>query len=153
MRKAGKIAAVAVYATALGLLPAAAQATPGSGVTGTVLAQGTTNSGFRLETHGSSEFVVRHITIQPGGSTGWHYHPGTLLAVVQQGALTRIDADCQSAVYVAGQSLVEPSGSRHVHIGRNLGTEPAELYVTYVNPIGSPLSVDAPDPGCGKHRE
>ena len=96
-----------------------------------------------------SEFVVRHITIQPGGSTGWHYHPGTLLAVVQQGSLTRIDDDCRAVVYSAGQSLVEPSGSRHVHIGRNLGSEPVELYVTYVKPIGSPLSVDAADPGCG----
>ena len=90
--------------------------------------------------------MVRHITIQPGGSTGWHYHPGTLLAVVQHGSLTRIDDDCRTAVYTAGQSLVEPSGSGHVHIGRNLGSEPTELYVTYVNPIGSPLSVDAADP-------
>lgn len=97
--------------------------------------------------------MVRHITIQPGGSTGWHYHPGTLLAVVQEGSLTRTDAECRSVAYAAGQSLVEPSGSRHVHIGRNLGTGPAEVYVTYVNPVGSPLSVDAPDPGCGEHRD
>ena len=146
MRKLRRITGVAVCAVSLGVLPAAAQATPSSGVTATVLAQGTTDGGFRLKTHGPSEFVVRHITIQPGGSTGWHYHPGTLLAVVQQGSLTRIDDDCRAVVYSAGQSLVEPSGSGHVHIGRNLGSEPAELYVTYVNPIGSPLSVDAADP-------
>lgn len=46
MRKGGKIAAVAVYVACLGLLPVAAQATPGSGVTGTVLAQGTMSDGF-----------------------------------------------------------------------------------------------------------
>lgn len=148
MRRFGKIAAVAVGAAGLVLLPVAAQATPGSGVTATVLAQGAADDGFRLQTRGPSEFVVRHITIEPGGSTGWHYHPGTLLAVVQSGTLTRVDADCRTVVSAAGQSLVEPSGSRHVHIGRNLGTEPVELYVTYVNPVGSPLSVDAPDPGC-----
>ena len=146
MRRLPRIAGVAVCAVGLGVLPAAAQATPASGVTATVLAQGTTDGGLRLTTHGPSEFVVRHITIQPGGSTGWHYHPGTLLAVVQHGSLTRIDDDCRAVVYATGQSLVEPSGSRHVHIGRNLGTEPVELYVTYVNPIGSPLSVDAADP-------
>ena len=149
MRRLPRIAGVAVCAVGLGVLPAAAQATPASGVAATVLAQGTTDGGFRLTTHGPSEFVVRHITIQPGGSTGWHYHPGTLLAVVQHGSLTRIDDACRAVVYATGQSLVEPSGSRHVHIGRNLGTEPVELYVTYVNPIGSPLSTDAADPGCG----
>ncbi|MCA1656360.1 MAG: hypothetical protein LC713_01360 [Actinobacteria bacterium] len=31
---------------------------------------------------------------------------------------------------------------------RNLGTVPVELYVTYLNPAGNPLSVDAADPGC-----
>ncbi|HSV67271.1 MAG TPA: cupin domain-containing protein [Mycobacteriales bacterium] len=117
-------------------------------MSGTILAKGTMPGSVMLKTHGPTELVVRHITIQPGGSTGWHYHPGTLLAVVQRGTLTHIDADCQIVTYPAGQSLVEPSGSHHVHVGRNLGTEPVELYVTYVNPVGSPLSVDAPDPGC-----
>ena len=65
------------------------------------------------------------------------------------GPLTHTDANCRSVSYRAGQSLVEPSGSNHVHIGRNLGPEPVALYVTYVDPIGSPLSVDAPSPGCG----
>ncbi|MDQ3886390.1 MAG: cupin domain-containing protein [Actinomycetota bacterium] len=148
MRKLRRIAGIAVCAVGLGVLPTAAQATPASGVAATVLAHGTTDDGFSLTTSGPSEFVVRHITIQPGGSTGWHYHPGTLLAVVQRGSLIRIDDNCRAMVYVAGQSLVEPSGPRHVHIGRNLGTEPVELYVTYVNPIGSPLSVDAADPQC-----
>ena len=135
-------------AVGVGMLPAAAHATPSPGVTATVLAQGTTDGGFMLTTRDPSEFVVRRITIEPGGSTGWHYHPGTLLAVVQHGSLTRIDDDCRAVVYTAGQSLVEPSGSEHVHIGRNLGAAPVELYVTYVNPIGSELSVSSVDPGC-----
>lgn len=153
MSKVVQIAAIALCGVGLGLLPVAAQATPGSGVTASVLAQGTTDDGFTLTRRDPSEFVVRRIIVEPGGSTGWHYHPGTLLAIVAHGTLTRTDADCRSIAYPAGQSLVEPSGPRHVHIGRNLGTEPVELYVTYVNPIGSPLSVDAPDPGCEDHRE
>jgi quercetin dioxygenase-like cupin family protein len=148
MRRMRKIAATAVVAACLGLLPTAAQATPTSGVTGTVLARGTIADQVRLKTDGATEFVVRQITIQPGGSTGWHYHPGTLLAVVKKGTLTRTDASCRSVSYLPGQSLVEPSGAHHIHIGRNLGVEPVELYVTYVEPIGSPLSVDAPNPGC-----
>jgi hypothetical protein len=35
-----------------------------------------------------------------------------------------------------------------VHIGRNLGTTPVVLDVLYVDPAGSPLSEDAPNPGC-----
>lgn len=139
---------MALCGISLGLLPGAAQATPGSGVTGTILAQGTTDDAVKLKRHAPSEFVVRRIIIEPGGSTGWHYHPGTLLAIVQHGSLTRTDDDCRSVTYQAGQSLVEPSGRRHVHVGRNFGSEPVELYVTYVNPVGAPLSVDAPDPGC-----
>ncbi|MDT7597595.1 MAG: hypothetical protein QOJ06_3141 [Pseudonocardiales bacterium] len=120
-----KISATAVAAACMGLLPTAAQATPTSGVTGTVLARGTITDHVRLNTDGETEFVVRQITIQPGGSTGWHYHPGTLLAVVKKGTLTRTDANCRSVSYLPGQSLVEPSGSRHVHIGRNLAWIPS----------------------------
>jgi hypothetical protein len=67
---------------------------------------------------------------------------------VQSGTLTRTMADCSVEVATAGQSFVEPDGANHVHIGRNLGTEPVVLYVTYLLPEGAPLSVDAPDPGC-----
>jgi quercetin dioxygenase-like cupin family protein len=141
--------AVGVCAAAVLLLPAAAQAAPPSGVSGTVLATGTMAHRFELETHGPSEFVVQHVTIQPGGSTGWHYHPGTVLVVVQQGTVTRTDDHCRAVSYSAGQSLVEPGGPHHVHLGRNLGTGPAELYLTYVQRAGSELAVPAADPGCG----
>ena len=148
MRHIGRIAVIAVSAAAVGLLSASAQATPGSNMTGTVLAQGNTPDHVKVETDGPTDFVIRQITIQPGGSTGWHYHPGTLLAIVCKGTLTRTDSHCRSVSYAAGQSLAEPSGSGEVHIGRNLGREPVELYVTYVDPATSPLSIDAPDPGC-----
>lgn len=140
--------AVALCAAGVLLLPAAAQATPPSGVSGTVLATGTMTHRFELETHRRTEFVVQVVTIQPGGSTGWHYHPGTVLAVVHRGTVTRVDDHCHAVSYPAGRSLVEPGGPQHVHIGRNLGTGPAELYLTYVNPVGSELSVAAADPGC-----
>jgi quercetin dioxygenase-like cupin family protein len=141
--------AVALCAAGLFLLPTAAQATPPTGVSGTVLATGTMADRFELETHGRTEFVVQQITIQPGGSTGWHYHPGTVLAVVRTGAITRVDSHCRAVTYSAGESLVEPGGAHHVHLGRNLGTEPVELYLTYLDPVGSALAVDAADPGCG----
>jgi quercetin dioxygenase-like cupin family protein len=134
--------------TAVAIVPSAALATPGSGVSATILAKGTSEDGLKIRTKGRTDVIVRTITIDPGGSTGWHYHLGKLIAVVQSGTLTRTMADCSVETATAGQSFVEPDGAKHVHIGRNLGTEPVVLYVTYILPEGAPLSVDAPNPGC-----
>ncbi len=137
-----------VLAAALALvgIPAAVSATPGSGVTGVILAQGESDDGIVIRGRGTTDVVVREITVQPGGSTGWHYHDGQLIAVVKQGTLTRTMDDCSVEVTPAGGSFVEPRGRNHVHIGRNLGTEPVILMVTYVLPEGKPLSQDAPKP-------
>ncbi|MGH3928093.1 MAG: cupin, partial [Pseudonocardiaceae bacterium] len=67
---------------------------------------------------------------------------------VHKGTLTRTLEDCSVQTNSPGQSFVEAAGDRHAHIGRNPGTEPVELYVTYVIPAGAPLSIDAADPGC-----
>ncbi|MET7935543.1 cupin domain-containing protein [Streptomyces sp. NPDC005322] len=137
-------------AAALGFGSTAAVATPGSGVTGTVLAKGTSAGTLKVKAEGRTDVIVRTITVEPGGSTGWHYHPGPLIAVVKSGTLTRTLDDCSVEATRAGTSFIEPSGSHHVHIGRNLGTEPVELYVTYLVPEGSPLSVDADAPECAE---
>jgi quercetin dioxygenase-like cupin family protein len=130
------------------MAPTVAAATPGSDVTSTTLASGTSDDTIKLEQDGGTEVTMREITIAPGGSTGWHYHAGELLAVVEAGTLTRELDDCSVVTSSAGQTFIEPAGEQHVHIGRNLGTEPVVLYVAYVLPTGSPLALDADDPGC-----
>jgi quercetin dioxygenase-like cupin family protein len=137
-------------AAALAFGSTSALATPGSGVTGTILAQGTSAGTLKIKAKGRTDVIVRSITIAPGGTTGWHYHPGQLIAVVKSGTLTRTLQDCSVEVSPTGTSFVEPAGSRRVHVGRNLGTEPVELYVTYLVPEGSPLSVDADAPTCAE---
>jgi quercetin dioxygenase-like cupin family protein len=144
-----RVAVIALCAAVIGVIPSAALATPGSGVTATVLAQGTTDGGVKIKTKGRTDVVVRTITIAPGGSTGWHFHRGKLIAVVQQGTLTRTLDDCSVQTSGAGDVVIEPEGAKHVHIGRNLGTVPVVLYATYLLPEGAPLSDDAADPGCG----
>ncbi|MEU5258256.1 cupin domain-containing protein [Amycolatopsis sp. NPDC021455] len=130
--------ALAALAAAL-VLPSTASATPGSGVSGTILAQ---------RTVGHTDLTLREITIQPGGYTGWHFHDGTLYAYVKSGTLTHNVADCSvDGVYHAGRAFTEKPDQ--VHIGRNLGSTPLVLEVLYVLPAGSPLSEDAPNPGCG----
>jgi quercetin dioxygenase-like cupin family protein len=134
----------------LGVAPLpSAGATPGQGVAAWTLAAGTSDGTLSVRAQGPTDVTVRVITVQPGGSTGWHYHPGPLLAVVESGTLTRTLADCSVEVSSAGDTILEPAGRRHVHIGRNHGTEPVVLYAAYLVPAGAPTAVDAADPGCG----
>ncbi|MFG6200084.1 cupin domain-containing protein [Nonomuraea sp. JJY05] len=132
--------AATAAAASLALLPGTANATPSSGVSATVLFQ---------RTVGEQDYILREITVEPGGSTGWHYHEGTLYGVIRKGTLSHFRSTCESdGVYEAGQAIVEPSGSDHVHIGQNRGDKPVVMEVLYVIPHGAPLSVDAPNPGC-----
>lgn len=145
-----RMLSVLLCGATVAMVPAAASATPGSGTSGTVLGKGTSNDTIEVKNGGQTDVVVRRIVIEPGGSTGWHYHPGELIAVVHKGALTRTLEDCSVQTNSAGQSFVETAGDKHAHVGRNLGTEPVELYVTYVIPAGAPLSIDAAEPGCSR---
>ncbi|ONF73013.1 cupin domain-containing protein [Amycolatopsis keratiniphila] len=132
--------ALALTGLAVGLAPATANATPGRGV-----------SAVTLFDHvvGGTQYVLKEITLAPGGSTGWHFHPGAVSGVVERGVLSHHDATCASdGVYHAGQAITEESGPGYVHIGRNLGTEPVVLEVLYRVPAGQALAVDVPDPGC-----
>ncbi|CAM3870717.1 cupin domain-containing protein [Smaragdicoccus niigatensis] len=119
-----------------------------NGVTGTVLATGFAPAGIDAESTGETDVVFRKITIAPGSDTGWHYHNGELIATITAGTLTREFADCTEQVSKAGDAILEPEGNQNVHIGRNLGTVPVEMYVTYIIPKGSKLAIDAPAPAC-----
>src|SRR5262245_20934190 len=67
------------------------------------------------------DYITREITIQPGGSTGWHYHDGRVFGVVKEGTLTRTMGDCSVVVSPEGSAVTEDSGPNAVHNGRNLG--------------------------------
>ncbi|HEX2400797.1 MAG TPA: cupin domain-containing protein [Mycobacterium sp.] len=121
-------------------LSAPALATPGVNIDAVVISQSTVNG---------VDYMTKEITIQPGGSTGWHYHDGRVFGVVREGTLTRTMADCSEVVSPAGSAVTEDGGPNHVHIGRNLGPVPLVLWVDYIEPAGSPQAVDVADPGCG----
>lgn len=120
---------------------APAFATPSTGVEARTLSQATVDG---------IDYVTREITIAPGGSTGWHFHDGRVFGVIRQGTLTHDAATCAlDGIYPPGAPITEASGPGNVHIGRNLGPVPLVMWVVYIQPVGTPLSVDAPDPGCG----
>lgn len=95
-----------------------------------------------------SDIAVTKITIPAGGSTGWHTHPGPVLATVHTGALTIINAgDCLPRVYRAGQAFVDP-GHGNVHVGRNHTDDETIVYATFLEvPPDGKATVSVDDPG------
>ena len=133
----------ALLATAI--VPASLVLSATASATAPVMADAVTIS---QSTVNGIDYITREITIQPGGSTGWHYHDGRVFGVVREGTLTRTMADCSEVVSPEGSAVTEDSGRDHVHIGRNLGPGPLKLWIDYIQPAGAPLSVEVPDPGC-----
>lgn len=101
------------------------------------------------QTVGGKDYLVIELTIAPQGSTGWHTHTGEIYGLVKSGTLTHYASNCeQDGIYSAGDPITDPTGVDHVHLARNLGTDPVVLEVTYVNPGGASTSDSAPNPGC-----
>lgn len=101
-------AALTIAMTSAVLFPASAAATPSSGIEAETMVQSTLNG---------RDFVTRELTIAPGGTTGWHYHPpGQVFGVIKQGTLTHYKGDCSvDGVYSAGDSISEGSGTGYIH--------------------------------------
>ena len=105
---------------------------------------------FKIFSNAPTDTVVLTTTIAPGGSTGWHSHPGPAFIVVTQGTITLYDGNdptCTPHRYGPGTGFFDP-GFGHVHLARNEGTTPVTEVVTYLNvpPGGSPR-IDEPAPG------
>jgi len=160
------LASVAVAGLVTAVVRTAVATPPSNIVSGTVLARASfvvpTDIKFKID-NGSEEVihapelqetVIQQIIIGPGGSTGWHSHPGPAVALIKAGALALFDSEdptCTPRIYLAGQAFVD-SGQGHVHLGRNPSpTENVEVWVTYFDvPPGAPVRLDAANPGnCG----
>ncbi len=94
----------------------------------------------------AGEVVVQEITIAPGGTTGWHSHPGPVVVVVKSGALTFVDAElgaCTEKTYPAGTAFID-QGQGHVHSAFNRGSQNLVLVATYFDvPVGASPRIDA----------
>lgn len=105
---------------------------------------------IELEATRMIDVVTAVFTVQPGGHSGWHTHPGPSLFTVRTGTLTMYDGDdpsCTPHVFPAGTGAVEAETSRHIHIVRNETGSIAESLVTFLLPVGAPLRTDLPNPG------
>jgi quercetin dioxygenase-like cupin family protein len=101
------------------------------------------------ETKGLSDVYVQSNVWAPGGSTGWHSHPGHSLIIVTAGTVTDYeghDPDCKPHVYKAGMGFVDPGGN-HVHILRNEGAIEAQTIAVQLIPADAARRIDVADPG------
>ncbi len=143
-----------------------ARATPGVGVTSTVLAQGTLDAfdlkiktdgktddktddwETEIRTKGASDLYVLENRVAPGGTFGWHSHPGPSMVIVKSGTATLYMGDdpaCTPQVLPAGSGFVDSGGDAHVV--RNEGSEELVVIVTSLVPKGATRRIDQPSPG------
>ncbi len=153
-----------------------ARATPASGFTGTTLALGRLDA-FEVRNHvaipdsmreesarlhwmsrqrtkGASDLYVQSNVWAPGGTTGWHTHPGHSLILVTEGTVTAYEGDdptCSPHVYTAGTAFVDPGGD-HVHVLRNETGVVARTVAVQLVPAGAVRRIDAVGPaGCANY--
>jgi quercetin dioxygenase-like cupin family protein len=151
------LAALLIVAAALVAYGGTVLATSGRGVTSTQFAMGhfdeiqakTLSSSWqaRISTKGESDLYVLENRIAPGGSFGWHSHPGPSLVIVKTGALTLYrgdDPSCTPQVIEAGSGFVDNGGD--VHLVRNEGSVETVVYVTSLVPRGANRRIDEPQP-------
>jgi quercetin dioxygenase-like cupin family protein len=152
----------------MGAFVGKALATPPSGFTGTTLAQGRLGdvNAFNhtvipgppkklwlsmQKTNGASDLYVQNNVWEPGGTTGWHTHPGHSLIVVTAGTVTAYEGDdpsCTPHVYTAGMTFVDEGGD-HVHVIRNETAAEARTVAVQLIPAGATRRIDAPaNPAC-----
>ncbi len=148
MRRIAVLAVCAVTVFVLGI--AAAIATPPRDATRTDIARAVMTSAGDVKMEQGKETTVHHVTIAPGGSSGWHSHPDAGVFMVMSGTLTNYGLDgaaCESVDVPAGQAYFVPPHAHHPHLALNKGTEPLELTVVYFNvPPGEPSRIDAEAP-------
>ena len=137
-------------------------ASPAVGVTPTLIGRGTyqpfkvgaakdAELDFEAKTKTAVDIVVRTHDYAPGGSTGWHTHPGPVFITVLQGSVTFYEADdptCTPKVVYAGEGYVDTG---HGHYGRNETGGPARDVTVILAPVGLPFrgELPAPSPHCG----
>jgi hypothetical protein len=91
------------------------------------------------KTKGPSDLYVQSNVWDPGGTTGWHTHPGHSLIIVTAGTVTAYegnDPSCRPHVYTTGMGFVDEGGD-HVHVIRNEDSVEARTVAAQLIPAGA----------------
>jgi quercetin dioxygenase-like cupin family protein len=98
----------------------------------------------------ASTVVMAEVTWEPGGTSGWHTHPGPVIVNIVEGALELTNAsDCVTRTYTAGQAFVD-QGQGNVHVAVNpSATEQTRVVATFFGvPAGGAPTEFAPPASC-----
>ena len=105
----------------------------------------------KFQTKGPTDVRVQMIVFAPGGYSGWHHHPGIVIATVASGEVkfTR-GSSCSSTTYGPGRA----AGSVFVEFGDDPGQafsgSGATIYATFVAPHATPpvFRIEDNPPAC-----
>lgn len=142
-RRGKTLTAVTVTAALVGIGGVATASVPHH-LTAVTTAEGEFVEPHDLRVRNVTEVVEQTLTIQPGGDTGWHVHPGLVVLTVQKGTIVRKNADCTEEVFPKGSSFIK-QGNLPLN-GVNESNEPIELHLTYLKPKGTPLRYERKAP-------
>lgn len=101
-----------------------------------------------VELDDASTLVVAEVTWTPGGTSGWHRHPGPVLVNVVEGELEVVwERDCVPRTYAAGESFLDPG---EIHTARNTDDDGcARAYAMFLGiPDGEPATIWVPPVDC-----
>ena len=101
--------------------------------------------GIKFRNKKPIDVSVLTLTVDPGGTTGWHSHPGFAVISVTKGTGTLYFADCSSKSIQSGKSFVETGDDPQTEF-RNETSSPVVLTVTFFAPKGKDIIRDEPQP-------
>jgi quercetin dioxygenase-like cupin family protein len=141
---------IAVLGVAVVALAGVAFATPPMGFTTDLLARGSAgrldakHDGIRLTTRRgvSADVAVATVTMEPGGSSGWHHHPGIVVVVVKTGTVSFYNKRCRADVHQAGETFIETEDSPG--LAKNTGAGIAVVEATFIVPASKPPAPPTP---------
>jgi quercetin dioxygenase-like cupin family protein len=101
-----------------------------------------------MKISGASYMHVLSNRIAPGGSFGWHQHPGPSFVIVKSGTATvyfGADPTCRPHRFPAGKGFVDKG--LQVHVVRNEGKVDLVTVVVSFTPPRAMRRMDVPSPG------
>jgi quercetin dioxygenase-like cupin family protein len=154
MKRNRRLALASIVVAGAAAATTVALANPGNSVT-TILGHRATltdsvevnQDRIKFQTKDPVDLITQKVTFGPHATSGWHYHPGVVLVVVESGQVTTHDANCNTKTYEAGQAFVE-SGTDPFMVSNEDDTVPAVDVATIASPAGGPFRIETDPPPC-----
>jgi hypothetical protein len=148
---------VGIATAVAGAFATAAIASPGHGVAFTTLTEGEfkeavqmNSDRIKFQTKDTNVTRVQKAEFAAGSDSGWHHHPGVLIAVVHSGSVTVWDGACNQKTYGPGLPRGEVFVEGDNMLMKASSADGATEYIMHTVPFGSPpvYRIEDPVPAC-----